>query len=283
MTSFFYTRFKELKNKVNHLIRQAKYKEFNSKINEILSDSKKFHFNLKDFNVVNSKKQGGKCHLDPNKLNETFAKSNNAHVCDKHIAKMIRKINRNRQRVNFEFTEVSPNEIIETVKSLKSNACGIDDISSFFIKLSISFTARIFAEIINASLKTGIFPSRWKKARIKPIPKISEPILATDFRPISLLIAFSKIIEKIAAKQMKTYLIQNNLLDKFQSAYREQHSTTTALIEITDNIYKSLDNSEITILVLLDYSKAFDCANHKLILAKLKSFGFNNTALKWVS
>ena len=280
---FFYTRFKELKNKVNHLIRQAKYKEFNSKINEKLSDSKKFHFNLKDFNVVNSKKQGGKCHLDPNKLNETFAKSNNAHVCDKHIAKMIRKINRNRQRVNFEFTEVSPNEIIETVKSLKSNACGIDDISSFFIKLSISFTARIFAEIINASLKTGIFPSRWKKARIKPIPKISEPILATDFRPISLLIAFSKIIEKIAAKQMKTYLIQNNLLDKFQSAYREQHSTTTALIEITDNIYKSLDNSEITILVLLDYSKAFDCANHKLILAKLKSFGFNNTALKWVN
>ena len=99
-------------------------------------------------------------------------------------------------------------EIIDTVKTLKSNACGIDEISAFFIKLSITATARIFAEIVNASLKSGYFPSRWKKARIKPIPKITDPIIATDFRPISLLIAFSKIIEKIVAKQMKEYLIK---------------------------------------------------------------------------
>ena len=100
---------------------------------------------------------------------------------------------------------------------------------------------------------------------------------------ISLLIAFSKIIEKIVAKQMKTFLINNNLLDKYQSAYKENHSTTTALVEITNNIYKSMDNSEVTILVLLDYSKAFDCANHKLILAKLKSLGFKDSALKWIN
>ena len=149
--------------------------------------------------------------------------------------------------------------------------------------MSISATARIFAEIVNASLKSGYFPSRWKKARIKPIPKINDPITATDFRPISLLIAFSKIIEKIVAKQMKDYLIKNNLLDKYQSAYRAQHSTTTALVDITNNIYKFLDNSEITILVLLDYSKAFDCANHNLILAKLKALGFKNSSLKWIN
>ena len=104
-----------------------------------------------------------------------------------------------------------------------------------------------------------------------------------DFRPISLLITFSKIIEKIAAKQMKEYLINNNFLNKFQSAYKSKHSTITALVEITDHIFKSLDKSEITLLVLLDYSKAFDCANHKLILAKLKSFGFDNSALSWIN
>ena len=220
--------------------------------------------------------------MDPNKLNENFVKNNNAHVSNAHIAKMLCKINRNSKRAIFEFKEVSPNEIIEIVKTLKSNACGIDEISAFFIKLSISSSASIFSKIVNASLKSGYFPSRWKKARIKPIPKISEPMLATDFRPISLLIAFSKIIEKVVAKQMKDYLIKYNILDKFQSAYREGHSTTTALIDITDNIYKSLDNSEITILVLLDYSKAFDCANHKIILAKLKAYGFKNSALKWI-
>ena len=281
---FYYTKFKEIKNKVNHLIRKAKFNDFNSKINNKLSDSKKFHFNLKDLNVVNSKKQSEvKCHLDPNKLNESFAKNNNARISDSHIAKTIRKINRNSSRVKFQFKDVSINEVIDTVKSLKSNACGIDEISAFFIKLSINSTARIFSEIVNASLKSGYFPSRWKKARIKPIPKINEPISATDFRPISLLIAFSKIIEKIAAKQMKDYLIKNNFLNKFQSAYKAKHSTTTALVEITDHIFKALDNSEITILVLLDYSKAFDCANHKLILAKLKSMGFNNTSLHWIN
>jgi hypothetical protein len=282
--SFYYTRFKELKNQVNHLIRKARYNEFNKKINQKINDSKKFHFNLKDANIVNSKKnQTSNCHLDPNTLNDCFAKNNNAHICDKHIKKIIKKINRNNRVQIFEFQQVTTDEIIKTTNSLKSNACGIDEISAFFIKLSIKSSVKIFAEIVNASLKSGLFPSRWKKARVKPIPKINDPIYASDYRPISLLPAFSKIIEKIIAKQMKTYLIDNNLLDKFQSAYREKHSTITALTDITDNIYKSLDDSEITILVLLDYSKAFDCANHKLIVAKLRALGFKDSALNWIS
>ena len=280
---FYYKRFKELKNQVNHAIRKAKFTYFNNKINSKIKESKKFHFNLKDFNVVSSKKNNtSNCHLDPNVLNANFVKNNNAIICDKHIKKMINKINRNRIHANFDFKTISVSDIIETTKTLKSNACGIDEISAFFIKLSISSSARIFAEIVNTSLKSGLFPSRWKKARIKPIPKINEPMSASDFRPISLLPAFSKILEKIIAKQMKDYLIKNNLLDKFQSAYRQQHSTTTALVDITDNMFKALDDSEISILVLLDYSKAFDCANHQLILAKLNALGFSATANKWI-
>ena len=280
--TIYYTKFKELKNQVNHLIRNAKIADFNNKINQKIKDSKKFHFNLKEFNIVDSKKNFSKCHIDPNKLNDCFSKNNNAKVSEFIIKKMVKKLNKNSRRANFKFSEVTPNEIIKTTKTLKSNACGIDEISAFFIKISISSSAHIFSKIVNASLRSGVFPSLWKKARIKPIPKISEPIKATDYRPISLLIAFSKILEKIVAKQMKQYLVDNNLLDKFQSAYQEKHSTTTALIDITDNIYKALDNSEITILVLLDYSKAFDCANHKLILAKLKALGFMSSALDWI-
>ena len=150
-----------MKNQVNHQIRNAKYNEFNSKINQKLKNSKTFHSNLKNFNVVNSKNtKDTKCHIDPNKLNECFAKNKNYHVSNNHIANMVKKINRNPRQAAFEFKEVNSSDIIETVKSLKSNACGIDEISAFFIKLSISATARIFAEIVNASLKSGYFPSR---------------------------------------------------------------------------------------------------------------------------
>ena len=281
---FFLNRYKELKNQVNHLIRKAKIVDFNNKINNKITDSKKFHSALKTFNVVNSKKNiHNKCFANPNKLNESFTKNNNARINDNKINETIRDINRSTKSSVFKFSHVTPEDIVKVVKTMKSNACGIDEISAFFIKLSIESSARIFAEIVNASLKSGYFPSRWKKARIKPIPKVTDPIEASDFRPISLLIAFSKILEKIVAKQMKMYLINNNIFDKHQSAYREKHSTTTALLDITNNIYKAMDNSEVTILVLLDYSKAFDCANHRLILAKLKSYGFNELALKWIS
>tara|TARA_B110000196_G_scaffold315326_1_gene324761 strand:- start:511 stop:1359 length:849 start_codon:yes stop_codon:yes gene_type:complete len=74
----------------------------------------------------------------------------------------------------------------------------------------------------------------------------------------------------------------DNELDKLQSAYKKFHSTNTALLNISDDIYQSMDKSQITILILLDYSKAFDCANHRLILAKLKAAGFHDDALSWI-
>ena len=79
------------------------------------------------------------------------------------------------------------------------------------------------------------------------------------------------------------FLREHKLLDKLQSAYKIAHSTTTALLTVTDDIYKALDDSEMIFLTLLDYSKAFDTANHRLILAKLKFFGFQDNALSWIT
>ena len=142
--------------------------------------------------------------------------------------------------------------------------------------------AEPITHIINSSFRVGVFPSRWKMALVKALPKINIPVNPADFRPISLLPAISKVMEKIAAKQMVDYLKAKMLLDKNQSAYKQNHSTLTALLKITDDIYDALENTEITILVLLDYSKAFDCANHRLILAKLQKCGFHPEALKWL-
>ena len=149
--------------------------------------------------------------------------------------------------------------------------------------LGITESVYAFTEILNASFKYNKFPERWKKALVKPLPKITNPVTASDYRPISLLSTFSKVVEKIAVKQMVEYLKNTGYLDNLQSAYKQSHSTITALLNVTDNIYEALENSELTFLVLLDYSKAFDCANHRLIIAKLKAAGFKNEALQWVN
>ena len=137
----------------------------------------------------------------------------------------------------------------------------------------------MLVHIVNISFETGIFPERWKKAIIKPIPKIPIPLTPSDFRPISLLCTLSKIIEKVVNIQIIAYITKYQLLDPYQSAYRKNHSTQTALLKLTEDIYEAMDDSDVTLLVLLDFSKAFDTVNHKLLLAKLKILGFERLCL----
>ena len=274
--------FKTLRNHVNRLVRDAKIKTFNSEVNEKLNFAKQYHNALKRHNVVDSKFSDNNCNLDPNSLNDAFTSYNNAEVNDEMVNREINKILQDSKHPSFKFRAVSESEVIKVVKSIKSNACGVDDISAHYLKLSIDSIAPFVTDIINASFKHRSFPDRWKQAIIKPIPKNDDPTSPSDFRPISLLPAISKIIEKIACSQMCDFFQGDHQLDKLQSAYKKFHSTTTALLNITDDIYKALDKSQMTILILLDYSKAFDCANHRLILAKLKAAGFHDEALSWV-
>ena len=275
--------YKDLRNKVTHAIRESKIKCFNDKINTKIKDPKQFHQALKNFSVVESTiNNADQCSINPTALNGAFLENNNAKVSDRLIDDEVDEILKKSKEASFSFTEVTEGQVIKMVRTIKSNACGVDGISAYFLKLGIEHSVYAFTEIINASLKFNKFPERWKNALVKPLPKILNPNVASDYRPISLLPAFSKILEKLVAKQMIEYLKNTGFLDNLQSAYKPCHSTVTALLKVTSDIYEALENCELTFLVLLDYSKAFDCANHKLIIAKLQSAGFKNDALSWV-
>ena len=279
-----YNIYQGLRNKVTHMIRASKIKTFNEQINEKIKNPKSFHSALKNDSIVDNKRiTSNHTTPDPTALNDCFLSYNNAKVDDRKIDAEIHEILKGKLDPSFKFQQVSEPEIKKVIKSIKTNACGVDKISSYFLKLCIDQISEPVKNIINNSFQTGIFPSRWKKALVKPLPKINIPLELTDFRPISLLPAISKIIEKIAAKQMVFHLKSKMLLDPHQSAYKQHHSTLTALLNITDDIYDALENTEIIILILLDYSKAFDCANHKLILAKLEKYGFKKEALTWIN
>ena len=128
----FYNRFKEIKNHLNHLIRKSKINDFNIKINDKLKDSRAFHSELKKYNVVSSKKTGdGKCHFDPHKLNQSFVSNNNSFVNKRRLEDSVAKINRSSVNTCFKFNEVGEQDILNVVKTMKSNACGVDEVSAF--------------------------------------------------------------------------------------------------------------------------------------------------------
>jgi len=123
----------------------------------------------------------------------------------------------------------------------------------------------------------------WKRANILPIPKSNQPVDCKDFRPVSILCTLGKILEKAVLAQVCSYLNRHSILIECQSGFRKQHSTTTALIAVGDDIKKAIDKGMSTVLVLLDFSKAFDCVHHDLLLTKLRYLGFPRTAVGWFS
>ena len=100
-------------------------------------------------------------------------------------------------------------------------------------------------------------------------------------RPISLLPVLSKVNERLAYRQFVTFLDNDNKLLRFQSGNRKNHSTETVLLSVTDDLLKAMDEKKISILVMMDMSKAFDSINHDMLLFKLRSLCVSPSALEW--
>ena len=139
----------------------------------------------------------------------------------------------------------------------------------------------ILAFIINSSFTQGIFPDPLKSARVVPIHKGGSKTDVTNYRPISLLFSFSKIYEKLMHTRVLEFLDSNNSLFESQYGFRPGMSCEHALLNAQNKILHSLGNKKISLLLLLDYSKAFDVIEHTIMMKKLKHYGINGVALKW--
>ena len=157
-------------------------------------------------------------------------------------------------------------EINNILVSLKNTACGWDDISSVFLKLSTQQILQPLFHICNLSLTEGVFPNQLKMANVIPLYKSEDPMLFNQHRPVSLLCVLSKVFEKIMYSWLLDLKKKIKIIHDNQFGLRKGRSTHTALMILMDKIAKSLENGELVIGVFLDCSKAFDTVNHDVLL-----------------
>ena len=188
-------------------------------------------------------------------------------------------LNNNLTLNKFNFYAVNNDNILHIIKNIKSNATGLDDLNITMILLCCPFIVNHITYLINECIERSYFPDLWKQANVIPLPKVHSPTDYRLLRCMSILPAFSKILEKILKAQINKFLNENNILPNKQSKFRGGYDCSTALAEVTDNIFRALDGNKAAILIMLDYTKAFDMVNHTILLSVLNYIGFDISAV----
>ena len=135
--------------------------------------------------------------------------------------------------------------------------------------------------IINLTLKKGTFPDSLKIAKVIPIFKQGSRSLCSNYRPISVLSALSKIFERCILNQLIFYCLTENILVSNQYGFRSGYNTTDCLVDLIDEITKALDEEKYAVSIFLDLSKAFDTVNHSILLSKLDLYGVRGNENQW--
>ena len=184
-------------------------------------------------------------------------------VISEDIEKLITQMSSNSD--GFKMQKVQYSDVVKELTSLRNDtSTGSDEIPTKFIKPISDVIASPFTDIINTMI-----PHQWKTARLVPIPKVNYPSDTTDYRPISILPALSKIAERLIQKQLLSHIEERLLLKSTVTAYRKGHSTGTTPLKIKDDIKKSMKSGEVTLATLVDFSKTFDTIAHDKVITKL--------------
>lgn len=175
-------------------------------------------------------------------------------------------------------------EISKIIRATKvSSSAGVDDISSRLMKFCEKELLTPLTNLINKSLVQGVFPTKMKTSKVYPLHKKGPKYEIQNYRPISLVSTFSKVLERVVLNRLRNHLHQNDIKLSEQHGFIPGRSTITALGEIIEHIIDSLDSGNTIVATSLDLSKAFDCLDHSLMLNKLKLLGIDGTAHTWFS
>jgi len=178
--------------------------------------------------------------------------------------------------------DVGPIYVIDIIKSLPNKAS--KDLSGVSLKL-VKFVkhelSTPLSHIFTLSINTGVFPDALKCTRTVPVYKSGPKNLCDNYRPISLVPTFSKILEKIVATKLSNHLDIKKLIYKHQYGFQRNKQTEHNLTHLLSFVSNSINNNEYCMGIFLDVKKAFDCVPHNILFNKLEKMGIRGNMLNW--
>ncbi|PIK41221.1 reverse transcriptase-like protein [Apostichopus japonicus] len=183
-----------------------------------------------------------------------------------------------------QFEPTNETEIRELILRVPNKSCSMDPLPTWILKRCVDVLLPIITAIVNKSLAESLVPPSFKQSCVTPLLKktgLNKDSLL-NYRPVSQLPFVSKLVERVVANRLSHHLAVNALHDTYQSAYRQHHSTESALLKVHNDIAVSLDSKFNVALILLDLSAAFDVIDHQILFQRLeKTFGVTLNALSW--
>ena len=184
-----------------------------------------------------------------------------------------------------DFMPVTLAEVSKLLQSMSNKSSQLDYIPTSLLKSCADIFSILISHLTNLSFTQATFPLKFKLALISPLlkkPGLPKSELS-NFRPISNLNTIGKILERLALAHLFPHISISPSFCPLQSAYRKFHSTETALLKLTIDIMETIDSGEITILIALDMSAAFDTLDHATLLLRLAhKFGLSGFVISWI-
>ena len=290
------TEFKTYRNLYNRVIKSAKKLHFKKQLESNKKNLRKTWQIL--FSSINksNKKSNDISHLTINGLNISDPSAMASHFNEfftSIASKTVQNVNlspksptsliaQNPNIFSFSDSPLTKLEILEATKLLKDKKTpDFSGLSTNFLKQTISSLIDPLFHIFNLSFSCGVVPAQFKIAKVVPIFKAGDGSSMDNYRPISLLSSFSKVLEKIVASRLTSFLEANNILSKWQFGFRSDHSTSHPMVHFLNKITEALNAKKHTISIFCDLKKAFDTCNHHILFLKLKKYGIKDNELLW--